>query len=124
MNHEIQKKECTAIVVRETANDHTADTTEGRETGSSQRYARKLAKGDLAYELIALTEGMEVRHGKRHGQSHAFVRLDSEFDDNGSQGWIGIKDNAFDVAIRALGYRRLGRGPTRTVVEEVTAHIE
>ena len=70
-------------------------------------------------ELIELTEDYEVRHGKLCGKSVIYVSMPTK---HGTQ-FVAVEGEIFTQHLRSLGYKRLGRGPTDSVLKEVVQHI-
>jgi putative DNA primase/helicase len=118
---------CTAIVVHETVSDgasHNAEPNEATPRSKSRPIARKVGRSELAWELIDLAEGMDVRHGTINGESQVFVCIESITGAAFEPQWAGTREARFRKWLAALCYHRLQRGPTAAVLDEVVAHIE
>jgi putative DNA primase/helicase len=74
----------------------------------------------LALEMMDLSEDLPVRHGKSNHDHAVFVQIESE----GSSNWVSTDDDRLKRFLRAQAYKRLGRGPSKGVVDDVVAHIE
>jgi putative DNA primase/helicase len=87
------------------------------------RTARQVGKTTLAWELIDLTDALEVRHGRLNGDSRVFMKIQPPGRVPAPFVWAGTREARFRNWLSALASKNLGRGPTTSVLEEVISHI-
>lgn len=86
-----------------------------------RQVVRAVSPSKLGWEMMEISEELAVRHGELNDDHAVVVAIEA---DGGPKNWIRTDDERLRRYLRAQAYKRLGRGPSKGVVDEVIAHIE